>query len=49
MKNNSKIKPSGYKIVRKHDTLYLKENNYENIKQVHLDIIKLIIYNFATE
>jgi len=45
MKNNLKTKSGSYKIVRKHDTLYLKENNYENIKQLHLNVIKLIKKN----
>ena len=45
MKSSLKIGPAGYKTVRKHDSLYLKVNNYENPKQSHLDIIKLIKKN----
>ena len=45
MKNKKRSKLIDYKIVRKHDILYLKENNYKNPKQVHLDLIKLIEKN----
>ena len=45
MKSSLKIGPAGYKTVRKHDSFYLKVNNYENPKQSHLDIIKLIKKN----